>query len=289
MRGIVLASTLLFASASAQAAPAKDFSAQAEVTQATKLWTEPTKFGEAMARLQPGLELKVLNYSTTGSWAKIRTPGGREGWVPVRHTSLSSNKDYIAKFRRGERRPANTVVNTNLNKTLFAAFYGQYSNQFSLGKAHGFGLGITGGYFLNDWFAAGLWLGMDRFTDTAKDSIYKVSRSAYRYFVGPAVQARWGHFAVDAALGLDMVKSNFTIKERYSGSTVRNRCAGGETNMTVGLNLRPSYLMPLGARTSLQIFTAYGVGFHSKDACIPGGGGSIPQQISAGLGINTPL
>ncbi|MBS1984765.1 MAG: hypothetical protein JST16_11390 [Bdellovibrionales bacterium] len=81
----------LFAFA-AQAAPLQDFAAKSYVTKPSKLWTEPSQYGEAIAVLEPGLRFDVISYSTEKDWAEIRTPAGREGWIPVRFTALAGRR-----------------------------------------------------------------------------------------------------------------------------------------------------------------------------------------------------
>ncbi len=279
----MLSATLLVATPSL-GAPLKDFSDGTVTIQPTKLWTEPTKFADPIAKLEKGLDLKVLNYSTTGQWIKVATPAGREGWIPLKFTGLATKKIRP----RGEGRlPASNP--TELQKIYYAGAHLQYANQITVGKAHGFGLGFNGGYYLNNWFAPGLALSMDRFAETASNAVYKVQRTAYRYFIGPNAKFRHRHFTVDFSIGLDMVRSNFSIKDQFTGSSVSNRCAGTSNDTSFGINLRPAYLFPMGPTSQLEVFASYGAGFHGKDTCLPQGSDSIPQQIGAGVGITTPL
>ncbi len=279
----------------AAAAPVEDFASKTEVTKPTRLWTEPTKFGEAIAALEPGLKLKVENYSTTGSWLKVQTPGGRIGWVPVRHTSLAGQPLYRgvkarAEAKLGERTPASAAaLDESNNQGKYISGSIEYANQVSVGKANGFGLGVVGGYFVNPHFAPGLWISYNHFIDSASDTVNEVKRTANRYFIGPNIRFQTGHFAVDASLGVDIINTTFTVKDIASGGLIQTSCTGSTSESALGFNLRPAYLFPMGATTLLELYTAWGVGFHGGDSCIPNESGSVPQQLSLGVSLHTPL
>jgi len=85
--------TVVISSNDATAAMPETFADSAYVTKVTRLWTEPTRYGEAIAVLKAGIKLDVTRYSTNGTWAKVVSPQGREGWIPVRFTSLSGRRD----------------------------------------------------------------------------------------------------------------------------------------------------------------------------------------------------
>jgi len=281
------------------AAPIQEFTSRAEVSKPTRLWTEPTKFGEAIAALEPGLKIQVRNYSTSGSWLKVVTPAGREGWVPVRHTNLGDNREYKGKTVKlgsdGKRMPASVdpVVDAAISPAESGGKYVsgsvEYANQISVGKAHGFGMGLTGGYFLKPVFAPGLWVSFNRFSETVADASYSVKRSAQRYFVGPNARFQKGHFAADVSIGVDIIKSSFTIKDLITGGVVNTACSGSSSESSIGFNIRPSYRFPMGATTLLELYTAYGIGLHGGDSCVPNEKGSAPQQMSLGVAIHTPL
>ena len=111
-----LSATLLVSLSSrvSRAAPIEDVGEATEVVKATRLWTEPTRFGEAIAVLDPGLKVRVLSYVMTRGWIKVETPSGREGWIPMRNTALAGRRStslipsQIAQAEVGRRRPAST-------------------------------------------------------------------------------------------------------------------------------------------------------------------------------------
>lgn len=77
---------------SAFAAPEVELAQSSVIVQKTRLWSEPTRYGEPTAALEPGLKVKVLDYSTGQDWIQVRTPAGREGWIKVRATTLGGRR-----------------------------------------------------------------------------------------------------------------------------------------------------------------------------------------------------
>lgn len=279
----------------AGAAPLKDFSSETSTTWRTRLWTEPTRYGEPIAVLEKGVELDVLSYSSSRSWVKVRTPGGRDGWVPLRYTALSSKRRLLSEESEaddqdsGNDRKIASTENANepaaddrFNAAgIYAELRGEYANQVSPDSSHGYGAGATIGYGWNSKFSAGLAVSWNHFSKTVTGLSNVTTSNTNRIFVGPNFRYQHRLFAVDATLGLDMNSSTIT-----NVGVANTRDANSEK--AIGFSLRPAYRLPVGIRTSLEIYVAYAIAFHSGLDTV-GGSGSTPQQISLGVAYHIPL
>lgn len=283
-----------FVAGFAQGAPLKDFSAETSVQSRTRLWTEPTRYGEAMAILEKGIELQVLSYSTSKSWVKVRTPGGRDGWVPVRYTALSSKKrlldseevagegDEEESPARGSRKLA-SAEESHPKLGLYGEGRGEYANQVSIGGAQGYGLGVALGYALTPNWAVGLSAGWNAFSDTALGLAAAYERKANHFLIGPLVRYQRTVFSIDAVVGYDIMNTTLSI---IGGP---NASVQSFSESAIGFSLRPAYRFPLGASTVMEAYVAYAIGFYSGPSLVPTSSGSKPQQLSLGVAVHFTL
>lgn len=79
----------------AHGAPREKFAEKTVPRIDARLYSQPNRYGQPISIVGKGLELKVLRYSSTRSWALVETPSKRRGWIPVASTSLGLR--YSAK------------------------------------------------------------------------------------------------------------------------------------------------------------------------------------------------
>ena len=110
--GIVLSACALLSTAASFSAAREDIAENSKITRPTRLWTEPNKYGEAIAALDPGVKIEILDYSTEHDWVQVRTPAGREGWVMVRTIALGGRRtpDILVGQPRSGARPRNPAA-----------------------------------------------------------------------------------------------------------------------------------------------------------------------------------
>lgn len=82
------------------------------IRKATYLWSEPTSFGKAQAKLSVGTPVEVVRGNSSKSWLKVQLANGRDGYVLKRNLSrsrprLSNSKQQLsAKTQAAPRNPA---------------------------------------------------------------------------------------------------------------------------------------------------------------------------------------
>jgi hypothetical protein len=276
---------LLAAPLAALAAPRAPEASRTYVATTTKLWTEPTKFGEGIALLQPGVELEVLRYSSSEAWMKVRTPSGREGWVPARFTSQSSRrtKPVVAGDQalpdEGEGAPrgpaseeAAAEAATETASVPDAADFTEeptefhvgleYLNELSRENAHGFGLQVGGAYRTGNNWAFGAGLDWDTFGASSQDSEFKVTRRTNRYFPHALARLRYASLRLDLGLGISLDHTSFKATDRASGDTIEetadgDKVTGSQLDTFLGVKISPKFYFPISEGLRLGIYASY--------------------------------
>ena len=295
-------------------APVREFADTTYVTKATRLWTEPTKYGEAIASLDPGLELSVVTYSTTNSWMRVITPGGREGWVPVRHTAMEGRRDKpLAKGQPGEtsvvdengnmRNPASlpiesiaTAASAELAKTPWVADVGVgYVNQINRSQASGFGANLEVLKNLSPTSSAGLAFDYNYFSESAADLVANANtdRKTHRIVPGFAYQYHRGDLSLAFGVGVDIDHTSFDSRDLTTGEpivgTALGLATGSQTSYALALKINPRYRISLSASASFALEMIYDIDIDFSNGSGPFAG--IPQSrathiLGAGLSFS---
>jgi len=85
----------------AHAAPREKLAAKTQARIDGRIYSEPNRYGKPVSIVGRGLELKVLRYTSSRSWALVETPSLRRGWIPVQATTLGLRYSADALARRG--------------------------------------------------------------------------------------------------------------------------------------------------------------------------------------------
>jgi hypothetical protein len=304
----------LVSSPSIWASSRHEFSQSTYVVKPTRLWTEPSKFGEPIAALDPGLEVKILSFTTTDSWVLVRTPAGREGWVPVRFTALSGRRDKpvlsngnnppgerdeASNARRGERSPASiagapssqAVAGHGFGNSSDWIFSGELSYQNLLSRDQLSGLGLGAGVetrFGSHWdlgFALDFAFYAQNLS-SVDGSVHTSVKRLFPYALAKYVRSSW---ELLVGVGADIDSTSFTTRDIY-GNVIYDSgvgaVTGSETNFALGVKLRPTYKFPMGPDSALGLFLYY---YASID--VSGGSGrfagpsvgAVTHTLGAGL------
>jgi hypothetical protein len=279
---LALAAALVFGPLPvALAAPRVPEASQTYVSTVTKLWTEPTKFGEGIALLQPGVALEILRYNTTQAWMKVRTPSGREGWVPARFTSQSSRRTQPVVSGAGDlpvegekaRGPA-SVGERDLASVPDAADFAEdpvefhvgleYMNELSRENAHGFGAQVGGAYRTGNNWAFGAGLDWDLFSASSQDADFKVSRKTNRFYPHGLARLRYADLRLDLGLGIVLDRTAFKSIDRATGDVIEETnegdlVSGSQLDTALGLKISPKYYFPISEGLRLGIYATYGM------------------------------
>jgi hypothetical protein len=286
----ILMSALTFSSVSlvARAAPRQEITDNAFVTQPTQIWTEPGQFGTPIAKLEPGLKFETLTYSTSESWVKIRTPGGREGWVPVRFTSFADRRavppmdgapqeqletamsdaesNEEIEGQGGDRSPASTkrvkrMPSASKNKSdgFLLGLRLEYANQLSREKSSGAGIGVTGMARLSPHFALGGGLDYQIFFESAQSNLsFSVDRVSHSFFPHVALAFLHSGFMAELGIGVDVDTTKITTKNLATvPPTVDPANSGTDSSALFAVALRPSYHFDLGGTADLGVHLLY--------------------------------
>lgn len=279
---------------SAVAAPHADFTDNAKITKPTQIWTEPTQFGTPIARLDPGLSFEVLTYSTTKSWVKIKTPEGREGWVPVRFTSYVTGDTTeevaeapapvdasvaqnlpveaeggsrgLASVEEADRSPASKPAKRTPSAAggrgnFLLGVHTEYVNQLSRAKASGFGIGVSGMAHVSERWAFGGGVDYQVFFESATalaPYYYTVDRVSHSIFPHLSAAFLYRGFSLEAGLGVDFDITQITSKNTSVYPNVIDPAnTGRDTSWLVGLTLMPAYRFQLSGSASLGVHLLY--------------------------------
>jgi hypothetical protein len=288
----------LLASSVIQAAPKKEFADSTHVTSPTRLWTEPTKFGEPIAELEVGLKLEVLQFSTTDSWIRVETPTGRQGWVPTRMTALSGRRDRPllssgGSATGGGRSPssiagASSSAQAGGHSDFGLALALGYENQLNRSAASGLGTGVSFVFASSDSFAWGLGFSYSYFFDKASDTTIsrEVTRKSSKFvpeFVG---EYRSGDFLLGLGLGFEVDKTSLETIDTSSGRVLStdesgNLLTGSDTSNGLLISLKPMFKLPIDG-LSLRVGLGYKIGIDLSD-------GSGPFAAEAGSKLTHTL
>ncbi len=281
----------LVAGFTAQAANPKDFNAQGFSTKPTRIWTEPNaKFGSPIAEVEPGVELEILTYSTTRSWAKVRTPSGREGWIPVMHTSFSQPRRPVevstevaetnadagrvpasegapaegrpAEGRPIERAPAGMkpIVGKGGKKPASSSegvrmgLRLEYANELSREMASGFGLGANLAFALSERWRLGGGLDYQYFRESATDALTRSSRGTNKFLPHALLEYRSGAFAGEAGVGVEFDRTGIDSFDVATGGLLNSNAT---TDMAFALKLAPRYEFKLEENLFMSVHLLY--------------------------------
>ncbi len=258
--------------------------AKTYVAKNSKIWTEPNRFGEAIAELKAGLPVEVLDYDASRIWVLVRTPSGREGWMPLRFTSQDSRRTQPMishKVEKSDRAPASSFEETveaeekaeKVGESSTASrgpamdFSLGYSNQLSVENAHGLGLGVSISFEIDSdfYWGAGLnWkLHSKSVTGTCfTDNECQVSRQSQRIYPSVHVQMRKSAFALSANLGLAWDHTGITTKNLTTGVIEQtddsgNKLTGSGNEFRLGFGVRAAYTFRVGASMALGPYVDY--------------------------------
>jgi len=243
------------------------------VAKDAKLWSEPTRFGEAMALLRTGVELQVLEYSSARDWMLVKTTSGRTGWIPVRFTTQSGRRTFPLDAKLGDephdkstRNPASVALsapgsNIDSSKSWEALLGLEYMNQITREKTSGFGLDISALHRLtNNWSVGGAF-SWDRFSKSASAGGYSTSRSSHRIFPHALFRFRWADFRADLGMGYALDYSSRTTKDSDGQIVSLNddglRVSGSGTESSLGFRITPRYILPLSRLVKVGFYVSY--------------------------------
>ncbi|MEO6460304.1 MAG: SH3 domain-containing protein [Bdellovibrionota bacterium] len=243
----------------------------------TKLWSEAGRFGEAIALLKTGVELKIIEYSSSQDWMRVQTASGRSGWIPVRFTTQGGRRTFplnsqIAREGEGEeggggsRNPASVDLkaagaDVDPTKSWEGLLGLEYMNQATREKTSGFGFDLSALHRLtNNWSAGGA-LEWDRFSKSASAGNYKTSRSSSRYFPHLLFRYRWADFRADIGMGYALDHSSITTRD-LSGNLVSyasdgTRVSGSGHESSLGFRITPRYILPLSRLLKIGFYVSY--------------------------------
>jgi|GEM_PF-1199833 len=272
------------------AAPRADLADSAWVTEPTQIWTEPGKFGTPIARLEPGLKLDVLTYSSSKSWVKLKTPEGREGWVPTRFTTFAEPIGNVAgaveqasesvgeagaategaegqEGEGGDRFPASAGGVRRVRRHPAAGsksgfllgFRLEYVNQLNRAKASGFGIGTTGMARIHENWAIGGGFDYKLFFESATSTqSFSVDRITSSLFPHAAAAFLMGGFSMELGVGVEIDITKITTKNNATfPPTVDYANSGTDTSLLLGVRLTPGYRFALGGTASLGVHALY--------------------------------
>ncbi len=242
----------------------------------TKIWTEPTKFGEPIAEIEAGVALELLSYSTTGTWARVSTPQGREGYVLVRHTNLSGRRgegplnanDEALKSAQNEFPNSRSIASTaerELSDFDIGLDLG-YSNQLNRSQASGFQSGLSFDYALNNQWTLGLGLDYNYFRDSARDDSIsaQTSRTTNRFFPHARLRMVESYFDFILGIGFDIDKTTFSTLDTVTGEPIITNSqglyvSGTENNTSLGVKIQPKYWFPIGSQSYFGLYANLGL------------------------------
>jgi hypothetical protein len=273
----------------AWAAPIESFADETYVTKQSRLWTEPTKFGEPIALLKPGVKLRVLRYSTSAAWVRAITEGDREGWIPVRFTALSGRRgqplvsgssasaeleavELSSAFTASDRNPASLPTESASSSASgarkkpspyeFHVGLG-YINQLSRGSSSGVSGELS--FQKNMSPTLGLFVGFDYHFVAEKNIAYDLDLSIRRRSndIAPHLGVRWtpSEFSIGFALGYAYDSTTVTSRSISTGQVVYTSegieiTGSGSTSMIL-VKINPRYLIALSKSSAMGVGLNY--------------------------------
>lgn len=263
------------------------------VSKDSKLWTEPTRFGEPIAILKTGVELTIKEYSSNQSWVKVATPAGREGWVPLRFTTQSGRRSFPLNAELGKssletaanstsdnRAPASVseekipeaadldkavpegTADLKISKSENSSWEGvlglEYMNQLSREKTSGFGTDISMLYRIHNSWSIGGAISWDMFTKSLTDESNGNSTSRSSHRISPQVLARFRYssFRLDMGLGYAIDKSK--VETRLDDGTLAPaEFNGSSTESSLAIKITPRIILPMSRGLKVGFYLSY--------------------------------
>ncbi len=266
---------LFFGSAQVLASRPVPVNSKIFVSQDTKLWSEPNRFGVATALLKTGLPLSVVEYSSNKDWVRVKTPTDRMGWLLVTYTTQANRRTQPANSKWSEaqdgRDPAseNEAVGNTLtadpgsgdtSKTWEFSFAPEYLNQITREKASGYGFQLFALNRLSSNGALGPAISWHRFSKGASASGYSTHRSSHRLSIEALYRYRLESFRFDFGLGYALDRSSIRTEDSNgalvpdSGGLTFNG-SGSESSMSI--RLCPRYIFPVSRGLKIGVHLAY--------------------------------
>jgi hypothetical protein len=290
-----------------QAARLSPEASYAFVASETKLWTEPTRFGEPKALLKTGVELEVLEYSSERDWIRVKTGSGRIGWIPTRFTTQGGRRTFPVNAQLGDdavsaegsRAPASVELQaptSDTSKSWEALLGVEYMNQITREKTSGFGLDVSALHRLtNNWSLGGA-MTWDRFSKSASSGAYSTSRTSHRIFPHALFRFRYSDFRVDLGLGYALDRSSIRTEDAAGNlvSTDSNGLlvSGSGHESSLGFRITPRYILPLSRLLKVGFYMTYllDVPLSSSDEDFAGAEQAIkPPYSYLGAGVSMSL
>jgi hypothetical protein len=304
MRGIFAFLWLALGAASSLAAGLVDFNSKTHVTTKSRIWTEPSRFGEAIAALEPGLELEVIEANTSQSWVKVRTPSGREGWMPARHTALWGRRaePLVPGEEGSSRRPASMgsaqPVAAAPKETAQLAFGLLYANQINRSATHGFGAEAGVEFDVESQFSVGFGLDYGFFGESARSSDGQIdTRRVTQRFV-PQARATWNAdaFALIVGLGWELERTSFETTDLTTGDKLLTdpdtglKVSGSEWTHGLAFKLQPSFSISSDERSKFYVFASYALNVQlqgSEGEFLGTPTSALTHMVGLGLGFRS--
>jgi hypothetical protein len=254
----------------------------------SKLWNEPTQFAQPLALLKTGLELDVLRYSSDRGWMKVRTPGGREGWIEVRFTTQAGRRTFplnaqFASQRASRRSPASVDLQApsaedfDSSKSWEGLLGMEYMNQVTREKASGFGFDLSALHRLSNNWSMGAAFTWNRFSKSESLDGFSTSRSSHRLFPHLLTRYRFGDFRMDMGLGYAMDRTSIDTRDSSGDLIEENEdgdlVSGSGTESSLGLRLTPRYILPVSRLVKVGFYLTY-----SMDVALSSGEGDFTSE-----------
>jgi hypothetical protein len=286
VRSSIPTATLLCAflfSFGAQASPLASVGAKTFISKNGKLWTEPNRFGEAVAELKEGLPVEVLDYDASRSWVLVKTPSGREGWVPLRFTSQDSRRTQPMishKSTDASRSPAGFeetvaadeaekvgVVNAGPAGGWPMDFVLGYSNQLNHENANGFSLGASLNFEIDSNIFWGVGLNWKTHFKSSEGVCFttdqcRISRTSHRIYPHGLVEYRKDGVIFAVSLGLVIDHTGITTKNLTSGQIETtdgsgHQLTGSGNEVRLGFGVRGGYSFSLSPTMAIGPYVDY--------------------------------
>lgn len=266
------------------------FADETYVTKTARIWTEPSKFGEAIALLTAGVHLKVSSYSTTGAWAKVITPAGREGWIPVRFTTLNGRREKpliqgqplesveADNLSGGTRAPSSLPVEASSESAVADAAPSDsaasafevgagYINQLSRGSGSGLLLDLR--YYqkatprLSYYFGLSYVYAKESSSVTVATTTIQSSRSSSELLPSIGLRLTYEQFFIGFGLGLVHDSSSYETRDASTGEVIFTNpvtglvATGSQSGNLLLVSLDPSYSIALSPGNALNVGLSY--------------------------------
>lgn len=247
------------------------------VAQDAKLWTEPTRFGQAIAVLKTGVELSVREYTSNRSWVKVVTPSGREGWIPVRFTTQAGRRTFPINSdlgKSGSRSPASVEAQNAVQLSVpsgdtsgsWEGMLGlEYMNQITREKTSGFGVDLSALHRLTNSWSMGGALSWNIFSKSAVSAKTgdKTSRISHRVSPQFLMRYRISSFRLD--LGLGYALDHTSIETRYADGSLApakyTKYNGSGTASSIALRITPRFIFPVSSVLKMGLYVTYNLDF----------------------------